>query len=65
MADHQIVIPGLDNQLCGVCRKWVPRQWVIERLKQQLTGANNKRYAELNLQLNQAIELAKRCPGKP
>ena len=65
MADHQIVIPGLDNQLCGICRKWVPRPGEIEQLKKQLTGANNKRYAELNLQLNQAIELAKRCPGKP
>jgi len=65
MADHQIIIPGLDNQFCGICRRYIPRPGEIERLKKELAGANNKRFAELNLQLNNAIELSKHCPGKP
>lgn len=62
---HEIVIPGLDRQLCGRCRKWIARPCEIERLKHQLIGANKKRFEELDLQIKKDIALAHHCPGKP
>lgn len=65
MQHHEIIIPGLDRQLCGRCRKWVCRPSELERLKRALATASPKRHQALSMEYHQEVELAKHCinPG--
>jgi hypothetical protein len=62
---HKISIPGLDNQFCELCRKWVARPDEIERLKKELLTAKNQRYKDLSAQIKEAVYLSEHCPANP
>jgi hypothetical protein len=61
---HEIIIPGLDRQLCGKCGKWICRPGELERLKKQMATASAKRLPELQREYKEEEILAERCPGK-
>jgi hypothetical protein len=60
--EHKVLIPGLDRFLCAKCKKWICNPGEIERLRQVMEKARQKKTKEaLYMELNKEERLAKTC----